>query len=167
MVVLLVVRETGVKGFAAVMQPSHDQKQSDRLKAIWCITETLSSSQSPENGRKRICTHRTSGPAATRLGGCGGKGISLAKSKSLLLVDGFAVFGGALHLIVAADAPSYGVVVRHLCVTLVLSWLSGEDPAAMGTTPLAQDRGLAPGGALGPAWLPVIEATLTSSWPRF
>ena len=137
MVVLLVVRETGVKGFAAVMEASHDQKQSDRLKAIWCITETLSSSQSPENGRKRICTHRASGPAAARLGGCVGKGISLAKSKSLLLVDGFAVFGGALRLIVAADAPfcsSYVVVVRRSCVTLVLSWLSGEDPAAMRTT---------------------------------
>ena len=42
MVVLLVVREMGLKGFTAVMDVSHNQKQSDRLKAIWCITETLS-----------------------------------------------------------------------------------------------------------------------------
>jgi hypothetical protein len=135
-VVLLAVQETEVKGSAAVMEASHDQKQSDRLKANWCITETLSSSQSSKIGRKRLCTHRASGPAAARLGGCVGKGISLAKSKSLLLADGFAVFGGALRLIVAADAPfcsSYAVVVRRSCGTLGPSWLSGEDPAAMRT----------------------------------
>ena len=130
-VVLFVMRETEVMGFAAAMGGSHDQKQGDLLHVACYVHRNT---QLTENGFNGLWTHIASGPAAERLGGCVGKGISLAKSNSLLLADEFAVFGGALRLIVAADAPfwsSYTVVVRRSCVALGPSWLSGEDAAAV------------------------------------